>query len=74
MGIIARIRHYHDTIVGYMAKSWIVENILIAKITEIEDGQKVTYDCIYCTILRNAIIFFILGAIVGIAYMSGYLT
>lgn len=51
----------HYWIVDIMAKSWIVENLLIAKVSE--NGE--LYDCIYCTILRNAVIFLIIGLIVG---------
>lgn len=52
----------HYKIVDIMAKSWIVENILIAKVRE-ADGE--IYDCIYCTILRNAVLFLIIGLIFG---------
>lgn len=60
------LRKIHNSIVLYMSKLWIVEHILIAKVQEEEDGVLVTYDCIYCTILRNAIIFSILGFILGL--------
>lgn len=60
------LRGIHDAITNYMSKLWIVEHILIAKVTAEEDGVLVTYDCIYCTILRNAIIFFSLGLILGL--------
>lgn len=60
------LQKLHNAITNYMSKLWIVEHILIAKVTEEEDGALVTYDCIYCTILRNAIIFFALGAILGL--------
>lgn len=63
MNILQRI---HNMITSYMAKLWIVEHILIAKVTEEEDGALVTYDCIYCTILRNAVIFFALGTLLGL--------
>ena len=52
----------HYFIVDLMAKSWLVENILIAKVRE-GDGE--IYDCIYCTILRNAVLFTIIGLIIG---------
>lgn len=51
----------HNKITNTMADMWIVENVLIAKVKE--DGE--TYDCIYCTILRNAVIFVIIGLILG---------
>lgn len=60
------LRKLHTAVTNYMAKLWIVEHILIAKVTEEEDGALVTYDCIYCTILRNALIFFALGVILGL--------
>lgn len=61
------LRKLHGATTNYMAKLWIVEHILIAKVTEEEDGALVTYDCIYCTILRNAIIFFVSGTLLGLA-------
>lgn len=57
----------HYSITEFMAKLWIVEHILIAKVTD-DDGE--TYDCIYCTILRNAVLFFIVGLLVGL--FAGY--
>lgn len=60
------LQKLHSAITSYMSKLWIVEHILIAKVTEEEDGVLVTYDCIYCTILRNALIFFALGVILGL--------
>lgn len=56
----------HNAITNYMSKLWIVEHILIAKVTEEDGGVLVTYDCIYCTILRNAVIFFALGLLIGL--------
>lgn len=56
----------HNFVVELMAKSWVVENLLIAKYNETdEDGNVVQVDCIYCTIIRVSIIFFLLGACVG---------
>ena len=60
------LQKLHNAITNYMSKLWIVEHILIAKVTEEEDGALVTYDCIYCTILRNAVIFFMLGLLLGL--------
>lgn len=51
----------HHIIVNYLASLWITEHILIAKVHE--DGE--SYDCIYCTILRNLVIGFVFGLIVG---------
>ena len=51
----------HHWIVNIMSKSWVVENLLIAKVRE--DGE--VYDCIYCTILRNAVLFILIGFIIG---------
>lgn len=59
------LQNIHNAITNYMSRLWIVEHILIAKVTEEEDGVLVTYDCIYCTILRNAVIFFALGMLLG---------
>lgn len=52
----------HYKIVDLMASSKFVENVLIAKVRE-ADGE--IYDCIYCTILRNAVLFAIIGLIFG---------
>lgn len=51
----------HHVIVNYIASLWITEHLLIAKVRD--DGE--LYDCIYCTILRNLVIGFIFGLIVG---------
>lgn len=51
----------HRAIVDFLTKLWITENILIAKTKE--NGEY--YDCIYCTILRNLVIGFLLGLFVG---------
>ena len=51
----------HHVIVNYIASLWITEHLLIVKVRE--DGE--LYDCIYCTILRNLVIGFIFGLIVG---------
>lgn len=60
--IIAKIHHF---LTLEMSKSNIVNNYLIAQVEE--NGEK--YDCIYCTILRNMVLFtcigFLLGLIVG---------
>lgn len=50
-------RAFHDFITQKMSESDFVERFLIAKFTD-EDG---TFDCIYCTILRNAVLFGIIG-------------
>lgn len=56
----------HEYITTWMSNSWIVENIIIAKYDAVdEDGNIVQEDCIYCTILRVAIIFFLIGALFG---------
>lgn len=56
----------HEYITTWMSKNWIVENILIAKYDDTdEDGNVVQVDCIYCTILRVAIIFFLVGWFFG---------
>lgn len=61
--ILAKIHHY---ITHKMSQSALVNNYLIATVTE-ETGE--TYDCIYCTILRNSVLFgsigFIFGSIFG---------
>ena len=59
----------HEYITNYMAKSWFVENVLIAKYYDLdEDGNVVQEDCIYCTIIRVAIIFFLLGCSLSFAF------
>ena len=56
----------HEYITTWMSKNWIVENILIAKYDDLdEEGNIVHVDCIYCTILRVAIIFFLAGGLFG---------
>ena len=56
----------HEYITTQMSKSWIVENLLIAKYDDVDEaGNIVQLDCIYCTILRVAIIFFLVGSLFG---------
>ena len=56
----------HEYVTTWMSNSWIVENILIVKYDATdEEGNIVQEDCIYCTILRVAIIFFLIGALFG---------
>lgn len=61
--ILHKIAEY---VINKMANSSFVENVLIAKETD-DDGT--VFDCIYCTIVRNALLFscigFIFGFIVG---------
>lgn len=56
------LKKIHEKVVEKMSNCSFVENVLIAKITE-DDGQ--TYDCIYCTIIRNAVLFGLIGFLVG---------
>ena len=56
------LRKIHEKVTTKMSESWFVENILIAKVTEY-DGTE--YDCIYCTIIRNAVLFACIGFIFG---------
>lgn len=57
--ILAKI---HYSLTERMSKSAIVNDYLIATITN-EQGE--TIDCIYCTILRNAVLFVGIGIIFG---------
>jgi len=63
--ILAKI-HYFITM--KMSGSYIVNNYLIATVTD-EQGE--TYDCIYCTILRNSVLFGSIGFIFG--FLFGWL-
>lgn len=51
----------HNAIVTRMSQSWIVNNLLIAQVEQ--DGE--IFDCIYCTIARNAVLFASVGFIIG---------
>ena len=64
--IITKI-HYYITL--KMSQSDIVNNYLIATVTD-ENGE--TYDCSYCTILRNGVLFACIGFIFG--FLFGWLT
>lgn len=59
------LRKIHEKVITKMSESLFVENILIAKVTE-DDGME--YDCIYCTILRNAVLFLCIGFIFGLIF------
>ena len=54
----------HNACVEWASKRWIVENVLIVKVEE-ENGEE--YDCIYCTIFRNAVLFFFIC--LGLGYL-----
>lgn len=56
------LRKAHDFITHKMSQSWFVNTVLIATLTE-DNGEE--YDCIYCTIIRNALLFSCIGFIVG---------
>lgn len=56
------LRKIHEKVTEKMSQSHFVETVLIATVTE-DDGMQ--YDCIYCTILRNAVLFGGIGAILG---------
>lgn len=58
----------HEYVTNKMAESEFVENFLIAKVEE--NGE--IFDCIYCTIIRNAVLFGCVGGIVG--FLLGYLS
>ena len=57
--ILAKIHYF---ITEKMSRSKVVNDYLIATITD-EQGE--TYDCIYCTILRNSVLFACIGFIFG---------
>lgn len=63
--IIAKIHYF---ITEKMSQSDIVNDYLIATVTD-ETGE--TYDCIYCTILRNSVLFMCIGFIFG--FLFGWL-
>ena len=60
--ILAKIHYFITT---KMSKSGIVNNYLIATVTD-ETGE--IYDCIYCTILRNSVLFACIGFILGFIF------
>lgn len=64
--IIAKIHYF---ITEKMAKSATVNDYLIATVTD-EQGE--TYDCIYCTILRNGVLFACIGFFLG--FLLGWLS
>ena len=63
--ILAKIHYF---ITEKMSQSDIVNDYLIATITD-DTGE--TYDCIYCTILRNSVLFACIGFIFG--FLFGWL-
>lgn len=59
------LSRFHDKVTVAMSKSSFVENVLIAKI-RLEDGEKI--DCIYCTVLRNALVWGLFGFVIGTVF------
>lgn len=62
------IAKFHYFITEKMSQSDFVNDYLIAAVTD-ESGE--TYDCIYCTILRNGVLFACIGFIFG--FLFGWL-
>ena len=60
--ILAKIHYFITT---KMSRSGIVNNYLIVTVTD-ETGE--IYDCIYCTILRNSVLFACIGFILGFIF------
>lgn len=56
------LQKLHEKVTWRMYKSRFVENVLIAKVT---DDNGVEQDCIYCTIIRNAVLFACIGGVFG---------
>lgn len=56
------LQKLHDKVTWIMYNSRFVENVLIAKV-ENEQGEE--RDCIYCTIIRNAVLFSCIGGVLG---------
>ena len=52
----------HSWVVERTAKSSFVENVLITKTKEGNEW----YDCIYCTVIRNALLFGVIGFSLGV--------
>lgn len=63
MKLTGIIQKMHDKVTQKMSESSFVDNVLIATV---EDENGVKFDCIYCTIIRNAILFMCIGLISGI--------
>lgn len=60
--ILAKL-HYFITM--KMSQSKVVNDYLIASVTD-ENGE--TFDCIYCTILRNGVLFGCIGFFLGFIF------
>lgn len=56
------LQKVHNYVTALMSQCPLVEKYLIAQV-ETEDGD--VYDCIYCTILRNAVLFGCIGVVIG---------
>lgn len=63
MRLPPQLRKIHDRFVAWAASQRWLNDYLIAWVTE-DDGQEVA--CIYCTIVRVALIFGFIGFIVGL--------
>lgn len=59
------LQKVHETVTMKMHESEFVENYLIAKVTD-DDGN--VHDCIYCTIIRNALLFGFTGGLIGFLF------
>lgn len=62
------LQKIHESVTAKMADSRFVENVLIAKYRA-DNGE--LHDCIYCTIIRVALLFGMLGFLIGL--IAGWL-
>ena len=62
------LQQLHEKVTYKMSKSWFVENVLIAKVTDEVHGE---YDCIYCTIIRTTLLSVSIGGMLG--FVIGWL-
>lgn len=59
------LQKIHEKVTHKMSKSKFVEHFLIATV---EDDNGDIYDCIYCTIIRNALLFGCIGLVSGFIF------
>ena len=57
------MRRIHDKVVGFMANCKFVDKYLVASVSD-DNGEE--YDCIYCTIIRNGVLFGLIGFLIGL--------
>lgn len=57
------LRKFKERLLNFLADSAWFNVVFVARVQD--EDTELWYDCIYCSILRTAVIFFVLGVLLG---------